>query len=162
MAWHVLFLNVAHSRKFKFCSLRQIIKYGRAKHPWMGLYLSMDQWTEKLSRSLERQGMGKIQGVLDPRHQQLDLVCPMVFSPPETPLYPENWGISYGVIWYPPICGPKFTLTHGWWYKNHRLLVGFCGLYIPRVITGRAPLLDSQLDCSDGLLSCAHLLCKDL
>jgi len=45
---------------------RQIIKYGRAKHAWMGLYLSMDQWTERLSRSLEKQGMGKINGVLVP------------------------------------------------------------------------------------------------
>jgi len=44
--------------------VQQIIKYGRAKHAWMGLYLSMDQWTERLSRSLEKQGMGKINGVL--------------------------------------------------------------------------------------------------
>lgn len=42
----------------------QIIKYGHAKHAWMGIYLSMDQWTEKLSRSLERQGMPRIQGAL--------------------------------------------------------------------------------------------------
>lgn len=48
---------------------RQIIKYGRAKHAWMGLYLSMDQWTERLSRSLEKQGMGKINGVLVPWHK---------------------------------------------------------------------------------------------
>ena len=48
---------------------RQIIKYGRAKHAWMGLYLNMDQWTERLSRSLEKQGMGKINGVLVPWHK---------------------------------------------------------------------------------------------
>lgn len=53
----------------KSMACRQIIKYGRAKHAWMGLYLSMDQWTERLSRSLEKQGMGKINGVLVPWHK---------------------------------------------------------------------------------------------
>ena len=47
-------------------NLRQIIKYGRCKHAYMGLILMTDQWAKDLSRHMARQGLGEIQGVLVP------------------------------------------------------------------------------------------------
>ncbi|CAJ1457201.1 unnamed protein product [Effrenium voratum] len=44
--------------------VQQIIKYGHAKHAYMGLVLAPDQWTHNMSSLTERQGLGKIEGVL--------------------------------------------------------------------------------------------------
>jgi len=42
----------------------QIMKYGKAKHPYLGVFLAPDHVTQKLSSQLKRQGQKGLEGVL--------------------------------------------------------------------------------------------------
>jgi len=72
--------------------VQQIIKYGHAKHPYLGVFLAPDHVTMQLSRQLQRQGMTGLDGVL--------VLSMEPGSPAEEaglkPSYQTHWGFQLG------------------------------------------------------------------
>ncbi|CAE8631094.1 unnamed protein product, partial [Polarella glacialis] len=72
--------------------VQQLVKFGHAKHPYLGVYLAPDHVTTRLSQRLKREGFSGIEGVL---------VLNMVPGSPADqaglqPSYQTHWGFQLG------------------------------------------------------------------